>query len=210
MARFTITYFPVRGRAEAMRLLLADQGAEWKDEVVPIQEWMAGESKLKKEAVFGQLPKFQDGNYVLYQSNAILQYLGHEFDLCGKNNKEAGVIDMMNNGAEDFRQKFSRFVFTEYDTGKEKYLADLPKQLCQFETFLSKHPGGFITGGQISYADYNLLDLLHLHLSLDPDCLKAFPLLKAYVSKMDARPKIKAYMESDACKNRPAHPKEKR
>ncbi|XP_069089190.1 glutathione S-transferase P 1-like [Pleurodeles waltl] len=209
MAQYTITYFPVQGRSEPIRLLLTDQGAQWKDEVVPIEDWMGGKSPLKKEAVFGQLPKFQDGDLTMYQSNAILRYLGRKYGLYGKNDKEAAVIDMVNDGLEDFRLKYVRLIFTEYDTGKDKYIADLPNQLGPFERILSKHPGGFVNGSQISYADYNLLHILHLHLKLAPQCLSEFPLLKAFVAKMEARPKLKSYLESDACKRRPAHPKDK-
>ncbi|XP_078529979.1 glutathione S-transferase P 1-like [Lissotriton helveticus] len=209
MAQYTITYFPVQGRTEPMRLLLADQGAQWKDEVVQFADWMGGKSELKKEAMFGQMPKFQDGDFVIYQSNAILRYLGRKFGLYGKNDKEAALIDMVNDGVEDFRVKCGRFIQTEYETGKDKYIADLPNQLRPFERILSEHPGGFVAGSQISFADYNLLHVLQMHLKFGPGCLNDFPLLKAFVAKMGARPKLKAYQETDACKKRPAHPKDK-
>ncbi|XP_030041904.1 glutathione S-transferase P 1 [Microcaecilia unicolor] len=209
MPGYVITYFPVRGRAEAARLLLADQGAEWKEEVVSIQKWMAGEVDLKKTAVFGQLPQFKDGDFVLYQSNTILRYLGQKYGLYGSNDKEKALIDMVNDGVEDLRQNYIRLIFQNFETGKQKYLEELPKQLCPFEGLLSKHAhgSGFITGSKISYADYNLLDLLQNHQNLAPDCLKSFPLLSAYVERMTSRPKLKVYLESEARKSRPFTPK---
>nr|AAB22057.1 glutathione transferase isoenzyme III, GST III {EC 2.5.1.18} [Bufo bufo, developmental stage 4 embryo, Peptide Partial, 36 aa] [Bufo bufo] len=33
---YTIIYFNARGRCEAMRMLLADQGQSWKEEVVTV------------------------------------------------------------------------------------------------------------------------------------------------------------------------------
>ena len=33
---------------------------------------------------------------------------------------------------------------------------------------------------QMSFVDYNLFDLLEIHLVLSPGCLDAFPTLKAY------------------------------
>ncbi|XP_078529991.1 glutathione S-transferase P-like [Lissotriton helveticus] len=209
MAQYTITYFPVQGRAEAIRLLLSDQGAQWKDEVIQINDWMDGKIALKKEAMFGQLPKFQDGDFVLYQSNTILRHLGRKYGLYGKNDKEAALIDMVNDGVEDLRMKFGHHIHTEYETGREKFIADLPNQLRPFERILSEHPGGFVAGSQISYADYYLLHVLYVHTKLIPGCLSDFPLLRAFVAKMNARPKIKAYQESDACKKRPAHRKDK-
>ena len=50
-----------------MSMLLADQGQSWKEEVVTMETWMNG--SLKASCLYGQLPKFQDGDPTLYQSN---------------------------------------------------------------------------------------------------------------------------------------------
>nr|XP_033776862.1 glutathione S-transferase P 1-like [Geotrypetes seraphini] len=205
MPGYILTYFPVRGRAESTRLLLADQGAEWKEEVMSLQKWKAGEVDLKKTTVFGQLPQLKDGDFVLYQSNTMLRYLGQKYGLYGSNDKEKALIDMVNDGMEDVRQGYLYLVLQNYETGKQKYLEELPKHLSPFEGLLSKYSkgSGFITGSKISYADYSLLDLLQNHQHLDPDCLESFPLLSAYVERMTSRPKLKTYQESEACKSRP-------
>uniref|UniRef100_A0A803JGV6 Glutathione S-transferase n=1 Tax=Xenopus tropicalis TaxID=8364 RepID=A0A803JGV6_XENTR len=208
---YTLTYFPVRGRAEAIRLLLADQGVAFKDEEAQIPLWFAGKDDRKKHAVFGQLPQFKNGDYTLYQSNSILRYLGRKHGLNGSNDEELGHIDMVNDGVEDLRQKYVRLIFTEYDTGKDKYLEALPQQLEFFERILSKNHNGskFIVGQKISYADYNLLDLLHCHLDLSPKSLSAFPLLSAYVERLNSRPKLNEYLKSEARNRRPITPKHK-
>ncbi|XP_029431206.1 glutathione S-transferase P-like [Rhinatrema bivittatum] len=199
----TITYFPVRGRTEVMRLLLADQGQVWKDEEVSFEKWASGD--LKKAAVFGQLPKFQDKEFILYQSGAILRYLGRKHGLYGKDDKEAALIDMTNDGVEDLRTKYLRLIYQEFDSEKEKYIDDLPNHLSPFERLLAQNPSGsrFVVGDKISFADYNLLDNLQNHLILAPDCLNAFPLLSTYVERLSSRPKLKVYLESEKRKNRP-------
>ncbi|XP_077309877.1 glutathione S-transferase P 1-like [Lithobates pipiens] len=73
MPKYTLIYFNLRGRCEAIRMLMADQCMDWKEEVVKFDAWMKGD--LKKEAVFGQLPGFKDGAFTMYQSNAILRHL---------------------------------------------------------------------------------------------------------------------------------------
>ena len=50
--------------------------------------------------------------------------------------------------------------------------------------------------------DYNLFDLLEIHLLLAPGCLDAFPTLQAYRDKMAARPKISAYRQTEGFKTR--------
>ncbi|XP_034345694.1 glutathione S-transferase P 1 isoform X1 [Arvicanthis niloticus] len=200
---YTIVYFPVRGRCEAMRMLLADQGQSWKEEVVTIDTWMQG--LLKSTCLYGQLPKFEDGDLTLYQSNAILRHLGRSFGLYGKDQREAAQVDMVNDGVEDLRCKYVTLIYTNYENGKDDYVKALPGHLKPFETLLSQNQGGkgFIVGDQISFADYNLLDLLLIHRILAPGCLDSFPLLSAYVDRLSARPKIKAFLSSPDHVNRP-------
>ncbi|KAM4849657.1 glutathione S-transferase P [Urocitellus parryii] len=202
MPPYTIVYFPVRGRCEAMRMLLADQGQSWKEEVVTPDAWQQG--SLKASCVYGQLPKFQDGDLNLYQSNAILRHLGRSLGLYGKDQREAALVDMVNDGVEDLRCKYITLIYTNYEAGKENYVKALPGHLKPFENLLSQNQGGkaFIIGDQISFADYNLLDLLLIHQVLAPSCLDAFPLLSAYVARLSARPKLKAFLASPDHVNR--------
>ncbi|XP_062856611.1 glutathione S-transferase P-like [Trichomycterus rosablanca] len=201
MAPYTITYFAVRGRCNAARIMLSDQGQEWKEVVVTFDEWMKGD--LKKTCVFGQLPKFEDGNLALFQSNAILRHLGRQHGAYGKNNKEAALIDMLADGVEDLRLKYIKLIYQEYETGKDAYIKDLPNHLCKFECVLEKNKTGFLVGDSISLADYSLFDVLLNQKVLSPTCLDSHPTLKSFMEKMSARPKIKAYLDSDAYKKLP-------
>ncbi|XP_032976993.1 glutathione S-transferase P-like [Rhinolophus ferrumequinum] len=203
MPPYTIVYFPAQGRCEAMRMLLADQGQSWKEEVVTKETWMQG--SLKASCLYGQLPKFQDGDLTLYQSNAILRHLGRSLGLYGKDQREAALVDMVNDGLEDFRKLCVHLVRHNYEEGKAQYVQELPGHLKPFETLLSQNQGGqaFIVGDQISFADYNLLDLLLKHQVLAPGCLDSFPLLSAYVARLSARPKLKAFLASPEHVNRP-------
>ncbi|XP_056385601.1 glutathione S-transferase P 1-like [Hyla sarda] len=200
---YTIVYFDVRGRCEPMRMLIADQGLEWTEEVVTDETWDKGD--LKRAAVFGQLPALKDGDFTLYQSNAIMRYLGRNHGIYGKNPCEAALIDMLSDGVEDLRRKYIDLIYDNYDNGKADYIKALPTELAHFERFLASNNGGkgFMVGDQISFAEYNLVDLLRNHLVLAPDCLSCFPLLDAYVKRISSRPKIQVYMSSDAHKNRP-------
>ncbi|XP_027974182.1 glutathione S-transferase P-like isoform X1 [Eumetopias jubatus] len=202
---YTIVYFPTRGRCEAVRLLLADQGQSWKEEVVTKESWLQG--PLKASCLYGQLPKFQDGDLTLYQSNAILRHLGRSFGLYGKDAREAALVDMVNDGVEDIRRHCSQLIYRSYEEGKAKYFQELPGHLKPFETLLIQNQEGqaFLVGDQISFADYNLLDLLLNHQVLAPGCLDSHPLLLAYVARLSARPKLKAYLASPEHVNRPVH-----
>ncbi|XP_071391058.1 glutathione S-transferase P-like [Centroberyx affinis] len=201
MPPYTITYFAVRGRCGATRILLADQGQDWKEIVVNFEDWLKGD--LKATCVFGQLPKFEDGDLILYQSNAILRHLGRNHGAYGKDAREAALIDMMNDGVEDLRLKYGKLIYQEYETGKDAYIKDLPNHLSKFEAVMAKNKTGFLVGDKVSFADYSLFEVLLNHLVLSPSCLDAFPSLKGFVEKMSARPKIKAFLDSDAYKKLP-------
>uniref|UniRef100_A0ABI7Z468 glutathione transferase n=1 Tax=Felis catus TaxID=9685 RepID=A0ABI7Z468_FELCA len=194
---------PPPGRCEAMRMLLADQGQSWNEEVVNKETWLQG--PLKASCLYGQLPKFQDGDLTLYQSNAILRHLGRTLGLYGKDQREAALVDVVNDGVEDLRSKYITLIYTNYEAGKKEYVKALPGHLKPFETLLSQNQGGqaFIMGDQISFADYNLLDLLLIHQVLAPGCLDSLPLLSAYVARLSARPKLKAFLASPEHVNRP-------
>ncbi|CAI9610517.1 unnamed protein product [Staurois parvus] len=186
-----------------MRMLMADQCVDWKEDVVTFDNWL---KDLKKDAqVFGQLPGFKDGDFKMYQSNAILRHLARNHGLYGKTPVEAAQIDMVNDGVEDLRLKYVRLIYQNYENGKEDYIKALSTELGYFEHILCKNNEGkgFLVGDQISFADYNLVDLLLNHQVLAPDCLSGFPLLSAYVTRITSRPKLEAFLSSDAHKNRP-------
>ncbi|XP_074129918.1 glutathione S-transferase P-like [Sminthopsis crassicaudata] len=196
MPPYTITYFDVRGRCEPIRMLLADQGQTWRKEVLNQRLCQAGEVKSSCDA--GRYLKLTDEDFSVYQSSAILRYLGRQLGLYGKDDREATLLDVTNEDVEDLRRKYLNFIYFHYDHGKEEYLKDLVKELKLFEDLLSKNQGGkaFIVGDQISFVDYNLLDLLLVHKTLAPGCLDAFPFLFAYVARLSSRPKLNVYLTS--------------
>ncbi|XP_064348131.1 glutathione S-transferase P isoform X2 [Camelus dromedarius] len=136
------------GRCEAMRMLLADQGQSWKEEVVTKETWLQG--PLKASCLYGQLPKFQDGDLTLYQSNAILRHLGRSLGLYGKDQREAALVDMVNDGVEDLRRHCGHLIHHSCEEGKAQYVQELPRHLKPFETLLSQNQGGqaFIVNDQ--------------------------------------------------------------
>ncbi|XP_040176795.1 glutathione S-transferase P 1-like isoform X1 [Rana temporaria] len=163
-------------------------------------------SHLAKDCkMFGQLPGFKDGDFTMYQSNAILRHLARNHGIYGKTPIEAAQIDMVNDGVEDLRLKYSHLIYQNYENGKEDYIKALATEYGHFERILSKNNGGksFLVGDQISFVDYNLVDLLMNHQVLAPDSLSGFPLLSAYVTCICSRPKLQAFLSSDAHKKRP-------
>uniref|UniRef100_A0A4X2M3H9 Glutathione S-transferase n=1 Tax=Vombatus ursinus TaxID=29139 RepID=A0A4X2M3H9_VOMUR len=181
------------GRYEAIRMLLADQGQDWHED--PLLHDLCEEGEFK---TLSQFPKFTDGAFTLYQSNAILRYLGRKHGLYGKDDQECALLDMANDGVEELWLKYLDLIYHHFEQCKNQYVKDLPTQLQPLETLLKQNQGGkaFIVGDQISFVDYNLLDLLLIHQTLAPGCLDTFPLLSAYVARLSSRPNLQAFLAS--------------
>lgn len=196
---YKLVYFGVRGRAMHIRYLMLDNGIEFEDEVITSQTW----GDLKPKTIFGHLPILKDGDFELVQSNAILRYLARKHGLYGQNDREAAVIDMINDQQEDMRLAYVRFIYNEYDTGKQAYIESLPNTLALLEKGLSRNNdgNGFLVGNKVSFVDYTVFDLLDNHLILAPGCLDKFPKLKAFHGRMAEREKIASYRQTDGFKN---------
>ena len=68
-----LSYFPIHGAAERVRLALWLGGIAFDDVRVPLAEW----PKLKSQTPYGQLPIMSiDGGPYIAQSGAMLQYVG--------------------------------------------------------------------------------------------------------------------------------------
>lgn len=75
-----LVYLDIRGRAEAIRLLLEEVGVEYQDLQLGPSEW----AELKPTTPFGQVPLFREGDLELAQTFAILAHLARRHDLSGQ------------------------------------------------------------------------------------------------------------------------------
>lgn len=201
-----LTYFPIRGRAEAIRLLLEVRGISYVDHQLSSEEWqqekaMFSPSKYK----FGQLPHLQDGDNSISQSIAILAHLDRvSTGKLVRSTKEQLQLDQFALGLEDLRKPYGALAYGDKSGRKEYIATTLPKGLAYFEHALMDN-GGFYGGGhhlvgeELTYVDIMLFDNLvtNMHPALAPNCLEEFPMLKAFHARMMELPAIKAYMASD-------------
>jgi len=197
---YKLVYFPVRGRSAHIRYLCADNDLPLEYEAVG-DSWPA----IKPTTPLGQLPVFKDGDFELSQSNAIIRYLARKHGLYGNNDREAAIIDMINDQQEDIRVGYLRLIYREYDTGKEAFINGLSGTLAPLEKVLTKNKGGvgFFVGDKISYVDYTVFDILDNLSVLAPGCLDSFPNLKAFHGRIANRPKLAAFRVSENFKNMP-------
>jgi glutathione S-transferase len=190
-----LVYFYVRGRAMAFRYMCLDNGIALEEQMVAFDEW----PKVKPTTKFGQLPVVFDDGFEIAQSNAILRTIAKKHGLYGSNDKEASLIDQINDQQEDVRLTYLRLIYQEYDKEKDNYISKIGEKIALFEKLLSQNndgQGGFV-GSKTSFVDYTVFDLLDNLAVLSPTCLDQFPHLKAFHARMAAREKIAAYRKTD-------------
>ena len=89
MERARLTYFDMRGRAEAIRLLLHATQTEFEDQrIVSSDEWAA----LKPTLPFGALPIYESQRLRLCQSHAILRHLGRQLSSADQDEGNAAEL----------------------------------------------------------------------------------------------------------------------
>eukprot|EP01104_Vermistella_antarctica_P012389 TRINITY_DN3575_c0_g1_i1.p1 TRINITY_DN3575_c0_g1~~TRINITY_DN3575_c0_g1_i1.p1 ORF type:complete len:328 (-),score=90.26 TRINITY_DN3575_c0_g1_i1:155-1096(-) len=206
----TLRYFNLRGRAEAIRLLLEDGGVAYTDVRVGA-EGVGSWSDLKQEwepiLAFGQLPQLSVGNRSIVQSHAILRYLGRALGMAGEGAEEELLCDVIAGGAEDLRKLYSRLVYAssqeEFETNRVPFVSEvLPAKFAKFEALLHHNSPfygkiNFFVSEQLTYADVLVFDVVDAASRLSPTSLDEFPILRGFMDRVRSRKNIKAYLKSD-------------
>lgn len=206
MARFKVFYFPIRGRAEVLKLICVAGGAEF--EMVDVNyEAMKVDRGLYP---FGQCPAMTDVDEGVHlaQSNAIVRYLARRLNLYGGPSlKEQARIDEVIEGVESLRLKYLALIYQDQlaDAAKaafwETHLAadsanarNGGAHLAYLEGLLT---ADYFAGGRLSVADictWEMFDLLHR--IWKDDLTKAYPKLAAHYARVAAADGIKGYLAS--------------
>lgn len=193
----TITYFPIRGRAEPIRLLLEDMGVPYRNEAIDIPEWR----KRKVETPFGRLPLYREGDYEIAESNAIMRFLARRYDLYGKNENEAVLCDILQEVLHDGVEQFATLMWNrnfseEQDGFIEKRLTPMLVNLQRFLEHKNDDTSHWVGSGNtfVDYIGYVYLDMAR---ALAIDVVQQFPRLWELYRTVGERPRLRDYLNSD-------------
>jgi len=207
MPSYELTYFDARGRAEVARLLFAAAGVEYKDTRIG-EEW----KDLKDKTPHGTLPTLKvtdgDNEYTIDQSFVIARFLAKEFGLAGKTPKECATVDQISDLMLDLFNDVPKFLF-EKDEEKKKVMEDklvsetFPKYMKFLDDHLKESKSGYLVGDDFTMADFAAFNTLQFCIffgGVNSGRARSarFPLVKAFMDKVEAHPKISEYL-----KNRP-------
>jgi len=204
--KYRLHYYSGKGRGEIVRQMLTMGGVEFEDIRYEHDEWI---EKYKPISPFGQCPflEIDDGKekVVLCQSHAIARYLARMWGFNGDSLLDQCKVEMIGDSVSDYIVQPCVWIRREKDEEKKaekvkKYVEEeLPTALKNFEKHLLMNNNGdsYFVGNTITWAD-----MLFTHWMLWlPNGVKVtppldkYPKLKALTERVQANPKIAAWMK---------------
>ena len=218
--RYELYYWPsLQGRGEFVRLALEEAGADYVD-VARRSGGMAAMFKLMdgaKEPNASYAPPFiKAGKLLIGQTANILLYLGGHHGLAPK--AEAGrlwahqlqltIADFVKEVHDTHHPIASSLYYEDQKPAAKQRAADFlanraPKYFDYFEQALASNPAGdkHLVGRKLSYPDLSMFQMIAGLRYAFPRGMarleKRYPLLVALHDRVAARPRLKAYLESD-------------
>ena len=214
--KLKLTYFPLPGRAEKVRLAFVLGGVEFEDVRVPPADWPA----LKPNTPYGQVPILEIDGAVMGQSEAMLRYAGQLTPSLYPEGKRLEIDELLGLIADCDRAWIPAILVTMRPAQlgypadfagseeqaarakemRDKFLAnDLPRFCGYFSARLEK-TGAFLTGDSPTIADCAVVTELRKFTfgnieHIPADCLDQFPVITAFIDRFLALPAVKAYYE---------------
>jgi glutathione S-transferase len=207
----TLIYLPLRGRAELIRLVLAETGVDYDEHTVTSKTPPKNgrptdfaELKATDHLPFQALPVWEEPDgFRLAQSLAIIRYLSKPHGLLGSTAREEAQVDQMLGVFDDVRPEIRKLmvVAPEQRAATRAELRDstLPRWLKNLDRLLSANRDGtgHLVGASFTVADLALWYLLELMRDngFGPQ-LDSHPRLVAFAQRISQRPRLQAYVSS--------------
>lgn len=213
MSKPTLFYFAARGRAELIRLVLAEAGVEYQEHPIgkgtpPIDGRPTDFQALKQTSLlpFGAAPVWEEPDgFLLAQSGAIATHLARGHGLLGTTPRHAALCDQMMGAYDDVRAELRKLaaVAPEERPALRQQLATqfLPRWFGYFERQLLANRGGagFLVGDSLTLADLALWYLVELCRDNGFGAAVATcPGLLAWSARIEQRPRLAAWLRSPA------------
>jgi glutathione S-transferase len=211
MDKPTLIYFAARGRAELIRLLLAEAAIDYQEHALgkdtpPLNGRPTDFQALKATGAlpFDAVPVWEEpGGLRLAQSVAIANHIARNHGLQGTTPIEAAQCDQMLGAYDDVRGELRKLYLAtpEQRAALREELGSktLPRWLGLLDRLLRANRGGagFVVGDKMSVADVALYYLLEtIRDNGWAAAVDRYPALAAFEARIAARPRIAAYRVS--------------
>ncbi|MEM7219947.1 MAG: glutathione S-transferase family protein [Pseudomonadota bacterium] len=191
----SLTYFDMRGRVEAVRLLCVDRGFAFRDRRIRSQQnW----ETLSKMLTLRVLPHFHDDAVSINQSQAILRYLARSVGVMPADPVAQAPYDEAQFALAEVQEILWQFGWQEdYARDPEPFLQhELHELLRDLERLYLRGVSEFWVGERASHVDFLAFALFDELRAFFPDALARFPTFVQFHSLISSRPNVRAYIDS--------------
>jgi glutathione S-transferase len=191
MSGVVLTYFPMKGRAESIKIAL--RLAHIPFEFKGIDNWPVMKAEGLKSGVlpFGQVPLLHIDDMDLVQSMTILRYISDNYLEKVGCPKLRAHIDMMAEGWNDLLNKFYGFLFVNKDGLAGFMDGECKTQLGYLENLHKLNKTPFMASEKPSVADAIAFALVCQLKGVKSDILDDFEDLQKWEKKMSALEELK-------------------
>ncbi len=178
-----------------IRLTLEELGIEYEDRRIRTHdEW----SELKFRAPFRELPIYEEDDFLLAQSHAIVRHLARVHDLCGSDENQRARCDMVEERLYDGQEALWRYFWDpDFENKRASFAHDTIRPVLEdLARLLSDNPAHLV-GGSLSYVDLYAFVYLDQLRALFPKTLNRVPLASEFRDRIAQRPRIRNYLSSD-------------
>jgi glutathione S-transferase len=196
-------YFPVRGRVEPARLLLALAGAAYEFEGIPVETWRGPEGKERflSRTPFGQLPILEDGAVTLCQSGAIHRHLARKLGFYGSTPEESARVDeVFETGLEIWTEASAACWNQRFHEQRDDLRAATRRRYERLQAYFARARADaehWVLPGRYTLADAMMAFALEYSLSQHPGLLAEFPDLHRAVTAFFEADGVREYVRGD-------------
>ncbi|KAN0040971.1 hypothetical protein ACTFIV_003507 [Dictyostelium citrinum] len=192
MTKPTLTYFPVRGRVQFPRCLLEYLGEEYN-----FNEVKAISDDLRKQLLFKQLPLYQEGDFKIVQTPAIIDFIAEKHDFRGKTKEERARAHQSLSGIMEVLEHCMGYSFKMDKQQQENFRNENPiKRFFEaFEMLLSQNKY-LASGDKETYADLMAFVMVDYVTNLGILPSGDYPKLNGLKKHYESSPQLKKYLES--------------
>ncbi|KAH8923421.1 thioredoxin-like protein [Atractiella rhizophila] len=201
--KIKITYFPVCGYLEPIRLLLEDAGAEYEDyRFKGPQDWESHKSAPDwgEKCPFGLYPVLEYDDFILPESGAILRFLASEYGYVPPSPKTTALVEALYGKLMDLHESSVEPVKSGPEEFRKWFEETLPVQMDRVEGFVKKwneDGEGFLLGTEKpSIADFRFFDIFFFYRNTYSKVFDNHTRLRTVFERMMERPGIKEYLDS--------------
>jgi len=212
--RIILGFWKIRGLGAPLRMLLEYVGAVYTEKAyTDTDHWFRQDKpKLLEKNPLANLPYIQDGDIVVCQSNACLQYLGDRFGLNGDTVDARRLNAQVLCEAYDLRNDVTELLYPHKERCKSReefkakigvhFVKNLKTAYEKLDAVYKMQGGPYLTGRKICTADFHVWELLDQHecyartLGL-PSPIDGHTKLEGFYAAFRQIPQLKSYFKGD-------------